>query len=177
MDSSSLMRAIAYDYPEDRLTRILKPANPAAGGALTIAVPGEAVWRPLSLIVTYTASAVAGNRLPRLVITDQTDTLGIVRNANTFPANNVSVVSFFGGGDAFQGAAGDTIFTNPMPDIVLLPGYTIGLATAAADAGDQISGVTLWVDEMLTQPLGVREDVRAMLMTRLLAESPSLGGN
>lgn len=157
MDVHRLQRALSGQGPPDLVVRTIKTPAPAVGTDIVITCPGTSIWRPIGLVATLVTSAAAANRQVALKVTDGTDTLGLQLDANTLPANVTGRVSYFGSGNVSLGGAGATLMTNPMPEVVLPPGHTIGFETALIDVADQWGACVLWVEEYLNQPFGTHE--------------------
>lgn len=65
-----MLRAIARGAPGTLWRRTYDVAAPGAGLDVSFPVPQHRVWQLLGVTVKLTASAVAGNRVPTLTLTD-----------------------------------------------------------------------------------------------------------
>jgi hypothetical protein len=111
-------------------------------------VPAQARWRVQALQAQLLTGAVAGNRIPHLVITD-----GQGNSVYNFPAPNNQIAA-----STVQYSAGTTIVTTnfdnasvlvlPYP-VKLLGNWTIASLTTGLLAGDQWSNICLYVKEWL----------------------------
>lgn len=126
----------------------LASAVPAAGvDPAALVVPAGFIWRPKSLFASLTTSAVAGNRVPAVVIQDNAaHVLYRSEQGGTQLASTVVNYSFAKGVVQVTDVANNGFAVGLLPDIDLLPGYTIGLATNGKDAGDQWTAQRILVD-------------------------------
>lgn len=142
--------ALALAMHEGRwqtIPRIIPFAPPAPGTDWTVQVPPGTVWRLLSLKATLTTSVAVANRIPRLTFGDGTTTYFSVAP---------SVVQTAGIAVIYAGAAigvGGSIATLygvwPLssPSIPQVGSTVMGTSTAAIDATDQWSAISLYVFE------------------------------
>jgi hypothetical protein len=121
------------------------PANPGAGNELAIATDGDASWELLSLRLTFTASAVVGNRHPALVIADPDGKEFVRIDPQIVIAAGATVDVNFVAGLGYVQAANPTLFGLPGDPFRLLPGWTLKTVTAALDAGDAYTNVRAMV--------------------------------
>lgn len=117
------------------------PANPAAGAGFTYTMP--VAGRLQAIGWTFTADAVAVTRYQDLVIADSGGaTIWQQSASGSIAASQVSYVAMAAGfGTLNQQGAG--LSESGLPDLDLAEGDTITISITAADAGDQISAITL----------------------------------
>ena len=147
--------------PVVRKTIVVPP--PAAAAEFTTTVPGDQVWNVLAVRCTFTTSAVVGARQPAIQIGDGVQQ---VLSATLGPSIAASIgvrISYV------PGMANPT--TNLVPDnavplppvLVLGPGFVISSLTGTIQAGDQYSGITVWIEQQLS-------GVTALSLARQAAE-------
>lgn len=123
--------------------------TPGAGSDWTQTVPTGARWRVWGATATLATDAVAGVRIPSLVVDDGANIL-----VNTRPGftQTVSLTLLWGWGLGHQapvvapGTAGVEPSLGPLP---LFAGWRIRTSTAALDVGDTWTGIRLLVEEWL----------------------------
>lgn len=128
-----------------------RAVSPAAGADIVLTVPNGVLWDVNSLTALFTASAGAANRLVGFQIKNP-DGQVVYRYqfATALVATNTCTFTFSEDYAAAPMAQGNGLFVlGPQPKGLLLPGWTFGTVTAAIDAADQWSGVTIWVEEYL----------------------------
>lgn len=130
-----------------RLRKTIQVQAPAAGAEWTTLVPGGVTWTLLSVTHTLATSAIAGNRSPQLVVTDEQ---GVTVATYPFPAVVAASLTVVQG---LESGYGGPVNTNsnygPLPDPArtLRPGSKLSSVTAAKDVGDQYSAIALTVIE------------------------------
>lgn len=133
----------AHGFP-----RIVQIANPGAGVLPSIAVPGGQIWRVHSLHGVLTTSAVAGVRIPELVIVNPTP----LRIASiTAPAGIGPVVAF---NFCWALAAAPSIgavanIHTTMPDLLLTGGCAVLIGWTALDPGDAWTDLIISYEEWI----------------------------
>lgn len=141
---SGLLEPFAYG---GGFRQVLAPAAPAAGAELTVTVPGDRAWRILTGVFTYTASATVANRNPHLALLDgDGNPLGEFNSGTAQTAGQI--VTYTVAAAYTWSGAGTNI---SIPDLVIYPGFKFGFHSDTMQAGDQISGVRLLVEEF---PIG-----------------------
>lgn len=123
--------------------QVLTPAPPAAGAQLVIPVPGGKAWRLLLGVFTYITSAAVANRNPHLAILDGDGVPLGEFNSGTAQTAGKTVVYTVAAATPWSGAAGNIA----IPSLVLHPGFGFGIHADTMDAGDQVNGVRLLVEE------------------------------
>lgn len=128
-------------------------ANPAPGVEVVVTVPALKWWRIWTVHLKLVASAVAANRLVRLLIDDGTNPLYKVPNDVNHVANQTTEYSY-GNAALSEAAQGATSVARvyPLPTIVLAPASRIQTVTAGKDAGDQFSEIAMLVEEYSSDP-------------------------
>lgn len=127
--------------------------NPAAGQALTRAVPGAVEWEIQSVSFTFTAAAAVANRIPFLQVLD-TGGVAVCEVATPFllVATNVARVTFgvgiqqFGANSAIRLGAG-------IPALRLGDGMRIVLGATAMQGADTITAARMYVRQWSVRPL------------------------
>lgn len=133
------------DLQDARLQRVLQPVAPAAGAEFSATVPGGDVWELRSVRFTLTTSAVAGNRVPQLLMDDGTTEFFRTASATAIPASTIAQLSAFpGSADSAPGL----LRILPFPDSpapLLWGGCRLRTLTTLIDAGDAYSAPVLLV--------------------------------
>lgn len=155
--SDALMRAMAYGYEANRVMRIVAAPNPALGAEFSFTVPGQAIWRPLSLVATLAVDAAANPATPIIEYTDGSVVFARGLAGIAAPAAASTVYSFLPGNAFVAAAIVGTDAFGFIPPIVLPGGSIIRSATDQMAGADQWSAIVLTVEELLTQPPGTRE--------------------
>lgn len=131
--------------PTERLFEVVRGPAPAIGAEFTFTVPGNKVWKPLSLRVQFTTSAVAATRGPTLVFDDGNVEYARVGDAfGSIAGQNAQRTWALGLGSSFRAASNYPV-ASPLPDLFMLPGHRIRSNTIAIDGGDQYGEQDLWV--------------------------------
>lgn len=137
--------------------RILTIPPSTGPTAVTVKVPGKRAWEILSVSALFTASAVAGNRLPTLSQVDADGgALWSVQIGAAIIASGAKAVSWSAGlGVSNAGAGAVTSLPLPAPAYAL-PGEALTLG-GTTDAADTITASRLVVIETYTGD-EIRED-------------------
>lgn len=132
----------------------LQTYTAAAVGAnvpFTITVPGQRLWRILSVAATL-SRAVGGtpNRALQLAITNGTTTImtSPAADAGTEPGTLTATWTNAQPAAISSGATGITL--GPLPVVTVYPGYIITGTVLNAAVGDQWTAARFWVDETAT---------------------------
>lgn len=120
-------------------------ANPAAGTASTITVPGDRNYRVLAVIATLTTSATVATRTPKVNILDQdSNVLMALPSVGTLAASSAATIQGWLGNTSSY-TAGDGTLIIPIPRTFLRPNWKIQLTATNLQAGDAFTGVRwLW---------------------------------
>lgn len=122
---------------------VYRPPNPAAGANLAFALPSVRYASPLSVIFTFTTTAVVGNRHVVLTFTHQEIVVARIPINSLQTATIVTTNSWLHEYTQ-QGILGAERL-QCLPPYVLEPGTVIGTSIAAIDVGDTITAVTIFV--------------------------------
>lgn len=141
--------------------QIVKPANPAAAANLTLSVPQmagmpeqgppSAWWRFQLGGFQLVTSATVGNRSPEVQILDAAGLqLYEIVSTTTVAASITAQLSIVGVDDPSAGyvsASGGDTAVLLIPRVWLPSGYQLVIGAAGLLAGDQISNVSLLIDQ------------------------------
>lgn len=127
-----------------RTRRVELSTVPAAGASPSLTVPGGHVWRVRALYGSLVASAAVANRVPTLTVTVDGATVYV----STPPtAQTASSTVRYG----WIPSDAESLGTDPrrlvIPELVLGPGATLVISTAAIDVADQWSALAAWIDD------------------------------
>ena len=160
----------------ERLYRVIRGADPAAGAEVSVTVPGGAIWIVQSLVVALVNDATAISRTVHLTMDDGTTVfcrIGQADNQIAGQTNTYSWVRDFGGRRGL--VVGQTI-QNGFPQLPLLSGMRIRTATVNLQAGDNFGAPVLYVQEVQERGLAaeiayevhnlIREDVQLSAIER-----------
>lgn len=126
----------------------MQPAQPAAGVEWSAAVPAGMLWQVLAIQAQLVTSAVVANRNVGLSLALGGVNVGRIGSQASQPASQTGIYSWLGGHGAITLNNLASGATAPFPPIPLAAGMTIASVTLAIDAGDQWSGVALYVAEL-----------------------------
>lgn len=142
---------ISYSRGWPRLERL---ANPAAGANAVHLVPGDRIQRLLVARATLTAGEAAAERKPALKLLDADGVAWAVFGpSGTVVAKGVQETTWAADlGYAVTAASGEAQIG--IPALLLSPGTRVEIAVAAIDAGDQLSAVSLYLEEWPNGPDG-----------------------
>jgi len=147
---AGLLRQLARGAPADPREYAVGHANPSAGHDFTITVPGSKVWIPVALKATLTAAVSVHNRNAIVQVGDGTQI--VAEQASAFNVTSGQAVrhSWLWDYRAAVEDPNDVVITQPIPEMILRPAWTIGTTTANLQATDQWSAITLVVVEFYT---------------------------
>lgn len=121
--------------------------NPAAGAQWTRKTDGRYFERLIAVTFTLTADAVVANRVPSLVLADSNGkVITTVPAGGTVVASTVLTTFLSRNAPAFAAAAVGNAY-GYLPDLMTPPDWSWSSVVAGMDAADQISGVTLLVQQ------------------------------
>lgn len=121
----------------------LLPGNPPAGSSLTITVPTDRLWHPLSLRVDLQTSAVAGNRSLFLVVTDSAGNVYGIGSSPVFQGASVGFTYGFAPASPNASTATATFVLAFLPDLIMTSGETIEIIVSGMAAADQLENAEL----------------------------------
>ena len=134
-------------YDPDYSHEVVTVGSPAVATGFTRTVPGASRWRIQSVSFVLVADANAANRIPRV---EYLDAAGNVFAAVAAPFNltaNLTARFTFAIGVIQFGANAAAQIGASLPDLHLNPGLSVRVAVGGVQAGDQISGAALFVDQ------------------------------
>lgn len=139
-----------------RQAPILAPqvvAQPAVGAEFTLRPQGQGGILVQSLLFTFTASAVVGNRVPSLALSDGTTVIWRTQAPTNVAAAGVVPYVAFDGGFPNTAAGGLVTLGWPNQGLWIPQGYSLSSVTAGLDAaGDQYSGIVAYWQEFTSGP-------------------------
>lgn len=122
---------------------------PAAGAELSAKIEGGAWERVAAVTVALTSSVAVANRAVALIVRDHDGRAVASVPAAAVQAAGVTVLySFVRGVASAYGPVGGRAVA-PAPDVFLQPGWTIEIAVAAIDAGDQLTEAVLYRERLI----------------------------
>ena len=128
--------------------------SPAAGAAFSLKLDAAYDYRILSARATYTTDATVANRYPVLSVVSQDGTVLFAIAASTAVAASSAITYQWLSGIGYS-SVGDLVnAVLPLADFLISGAYTVSLSATAIDAGDQISGVSLYVEKYPRGPEG-----------------------
>lgn len=158
------------------IPRLIPVASPAAGAEWTVPVQSSTVWLVQAVNARLVTSATVANRSPRLQISDGSSTI-VLAGASAVEAASGSVLHVWARGLAgFNNSTSGGVLPQSLPAIPLLGGWSLGTLTSSIDAGDQWSGIFLYVLEIEQTPydVEVQRDLAQLAGSRVDAV-PQLG--
>lgn len=139
----------------ETIPRVIRVAAPAPGADFDIPVQSGAMWFVESIVATLTTSAVVANRAPSIRIDDGSTTFCVIGGIGSQAASTSFIWSWmrnFGKSDFSLGLSG---LNQAFPSIPLFSGFHIRSSTISLDAGDQWSGIVIYVLEVEERPFDV----------------------
>lgn len=121
--------------------------QPAVATGFTYPVAGAVVQRIVSVSFLLTADANAANRIPRVEYLDGSGAVFAAVAAPFVLTANLAGRFTFGVGLQQFGSNGAAQIGCALPDYLLHDGLAVRVAVTAIQAGDQISGASLFVDQ------------------------------
>lgn len=120
----------------------------AANTPFTFTVPGQRIWRILSVVATL-SRAVGGtpNRALQLAVSNGTQTIltSPADDAGTEPGTLTVTWANAQPAAVASGSTGVTL--GPLPVLTIYPGYVLTGTVLNAQVGDQWTAARIWVDE------------------------------
>lgn len=174
--SDSLLRALAHQATLAHVIEKVNVANPGAGNQWSFALPGDRIWRIRGVVGKLTTSAVAGNRQVGITVSDQSDVLACAVAPAVTAAALATTYAFNINAPGNATASAGGFASCPLPDIIVPGGFIIASVATAFDPGDAWTGVRIWAETLLSQPMGVHEYRDALELAERVMTSPFLGG-
>lgn len=140
---------ISGERPLRRYPRVVQVPKPALGADWSTTVPAGKTWGIRLARATLTCSAAAATRVPSLDLSDGTTTFAAIPPVETLVASDVASLTWLESVSYVLNVTPSKYLVQPIPALTLWPGYTIASLTTALDAGDQWSGVVLYVIETM----------------------------
>jgi hypothetical protein len=127
------------------------PPKVAAGADITATVPVGVIWNVVSLSATFTASAAVANRTISFQVKAQDGSVVYQYALNTaLTAGQILVLEFSEDVVTIPtGYSTTNSVVSPLPSTWFPPGWSFGTNTLSIQAGDQWSGLGLWIQEWL----------------------------
>lgn len=139
---------VRVNSEETRVELTMTGSDPAAGSQWSETVPAGKAWRLKAIYATLVTSAVVGNRLSSLSITDGTNTILLIPDTTNVAASLTAKYLWmpYGGGSYTPGVAVGVV--NPLPeDFIVGPGYVLASTVSGMDAGDNWGAPVFTVEE------------------------------
>src|SRR5215208_1385937 len=146
------MADLLRDYGERWTFEPATVGSPAVATGFTRVFPGSVVVVSLRKKFVLVTDGNAANRIVRV---EYLNASGDVFAAVAAPALQVASITTrytFGVGLQTFGAASAAFMGGPLPDFVLMDGLALRVVIAAVQAGDQISGASLFVAQATVRP-------------------------
>jgi hypothetical protein len=134
-------------YDDWRQHEPITVGSPAAGAGFSHAVPSAVVQRVVSVSFTLVNAVAAANRLPRVEYLNAAGAVFFAVAAPFVTTSGVTSRFNFAIGQPQYGANDAAQIGGPLPDFMLIGGLAVRVVVGAIDAGDQISGASLFVDQ------------------------------
>lgn len=131
---------ISGEAPWRRSRVVQGVPSPAAGADWSTAVPAGHLWQPFSVTAQLLTSAAVANRQAVLVLGDGTNVYAYL-TAPAVQAAGATVIYTWCDVDTFVALGARQVAA--LPAVAIPPGWTIGVATALLDVGDQWSAIRL----------------------------------
>lgn len=125
------------------------PADPAAGAQVLITVPANRLWRIRSIMFNFATSAVVANRFVYVGLHTQTFLYAEQLGNHVQTASQTYDFYFLPGITPFDDSV-NSISTGQLPlDLWMMSGDLITTRVKAMDAGDQITGVMVHLEQFI----------------------------
>jgi hypothetical protein len=134
-------------YDADYSHEVITVGSPAVATGFSRTVPGASRWRVQSVSFVLVADANAANRIARVEYLDASGAVFAAVAAPFTVTANITSRLTFGIGIVQFGANAAAQIGASLPNLRLNPGLSVRVAVAAIQAGDQISGAALFVDQ------------------------------
>lgn len=140
----------------ETLDRVIAVPSPALGVDASVTVPGHEVWEILSGSVVLTTGAGVANRIPTLVVDDQSSTYFAVGLGATLVASTTQRFAFAHLGFIPPVVAGAPVMVPFVDRLILGGGHRFRFSTIALDPSDQWSQFALFVRVRTNRGLGAQ---------------------
>lgn len=150
MGHQRLMDELTDTDDASRIVRVVNLPNPAAGADLTFTVPGDQIWRPISLRALLTTAIAVANRAVRLTVAIGGEEITRIPAAAVQAGSLAVVYTAARTGHSTSLVADGATAVIGIPELVLMGGTTISTSTANLQAADQWSGVRIAVETAYT---------------------------
>jgi hypothetical protein len=163
--------------------RLVNVPSPASGADFTQVVPGGVMWRVSSAQAFYLASATVASRNIGVSLSVNGSTVWLSRNTSALTASQQATMNFASGLPLFLGGGNGSDILIPLPQAVIPPGGVIASSTNQLQAGDQWSGIAMWIeeyyftDQLLSELEREREHDAAELLQWEEQQARTGGGN
>lgn len=130
--------------------------NPGAGNPARVLVPGSRAYRLLSVQATLTTSAVVASRTPmvQLLDGDLIEWLRLSPSASVVASTTTLLVWHVGMATSYTSGSGGLY--SPLPDVFIPEGHTIQLSAVNLDAGDTLTTIKMFWEELVVGGGGYR---------------------
>ena len=146
------MADLLRDYGDRWTFEPVTIGSPAVATGFTKRVAGSDVWRVLSVSFVLVADGNAASRIARVEYLNAAgDVFAAVASPFTVTAGVTSRLTFAVGLQQF-GANAAAHIGGPLPDLILMDGLAVRVAVTAIQAGDQLSGISLFVAQSTVRP-------------------------
>lgn len=123
-------------------------ASVAANVPFTLTVPGQRVWRLLSVVAVLSrATGGTPSRALELTITNGTNTIMASAAADAGTEPGTLTATWCNAQPSAVASAGVGVTLGPLPVISLYPGYVITGSVVNGALADQWTSALVWVDE------------------------------
>lgn len=165
MPSMRVLDALA-GTPGGRILVVTTGADPAAGAEISFTVSGRSALRVHAITAVLTTSATAANRVPHFIVSNGETTLYEVCGADAHTAGLAVRYSLIPHGAVVSEIAALSVVL-PLPELYLLPGWTLTTSTDAIEADDNWGAPALYVTEIPERGEGVWDDLLAALAAEI----------
>lgn len=146
------MADLLRDYGERWTFEPATVGSPAVATGFTRTFPGSEVTRVLSVSFVLVTDANAANRIVRVEYLNASGDVFAAVAAPFLQVASITTRYTFAVGLQTFGAASAAFMGGPLPDFVLMDGLAVRVAIAAVQAGDQLSGASLFVAQSTVRP-------------------------
>jgi hypothetical protein len=154
-----LTRPLGYSRGYPTFTQI---AQPAAGAAAVVSVPGDRFYRLITARFSLATSAAVATRTPQLLwqTADSVEWARFPASGGIGASSSVVAQWAVATGSTYTGNDGSLLVS--IPDVIIRPGDRIVLSAANIQAADQLSGVETYWEEFPNGPTGYPSGVQSV---------------